>query len=403
MNSHTVVKAAIVGASVLLAQQTACAAEELSPNSPIIIGHRGATGYLPEHTLESYSKAIELGADFIEPDLVLTKDDQMVARHEPMIGATTDVANHPEFADRKTKRMLDGVEYDDWFVSDFTLAELKTLGAVQQRKNRDQSFNGQFKIVTLDEIIALAKAKSIETGRTIGIYPEIKHSTYHAMLKEASGKLMFGKNHFENKLLRTLHKEYGNSQCAPVFIQSFEVANLRYLNRKTNINLTQLVDADDVNADGSPSLVVPYAQPYDFVVAGDQRTFADLVSEKGLEFVKSYADVIAPWKIYLVKTVADNVDRNGDGQITINDRRVVGSTGVTEMAHEKGLLVHTWTFRNDASGYGFSDPQQEMTYYFDLGIDGVWTDFADTGVAARAASVNHGIPNLGCPLKKDRD
>ncbi len=357
---------------------------------PIVIGHRGTAGYRPEHTIQGYTLAIELGVDFIEPDLVLTKDGYMIARHEPMIGGTTDVANHPEFASRKTKRMVDGVEYNDWFATDFTLKEIKTLHAIQSNAKRDQQYNGLFEIPTLDEVIALAKSKSKQTGRTIGIYPEIKHSTYHATVKDANNKLLFGSNFFENKLLKKLHDAYGNTACAPVFIQSFEVSNLKYLSRKTDIQLVQLIDADDVNADGSMSLVAPYKQPYDLVVAGDTRTFADLLTEEGLEFVKSYADAIGPWKPYLVKTVDDGVDRNGDGKLTINDRRVDGSTGVLETAHDKGLLVHTWTFRNDASGYGFSDPKQEMTYYFDFGVDGLFTDFADTGVDARNASINAG-------------
>ncbi|MFA5923862.1 MAG: glycerophosphodiester phosphodiesterase [Methylococcaceae bacterium] len=370
---------------------------------PIVIGHRGAAGYRPEHTIEGYTLAIEMGADFIEPDLVLTKDGHMIARHEPMIGGTTDVASHPEFAGRKTKRMVDGVEYNDWFASDFTLAEFKTLHAIQARADRDQQYNGLFQIPTLDEVIALAKSKSKATGRTIGIYPEIKHSTYHANVKDANDHPLFGLNFFENKLLKKLHKAYGNSACAPVFIQSFEVSNLQYLSHKTDIQLVQLIDADDVNADGSISLVAPYKQPYDFVLKGNQRTFADLLSDEGLDFVKSYADAVGPWKPYLVKTVADNTDRNGDGKITINDRRVEGSTGVVEMAHDKGLLVHTWTFRNDASGYGFADPKQEMTYYFDLGVDGLFTDFADTGVEARDASINADIISANNQCKAHTD
>jgi len=362
---------------------------------PIVIGHRGAAGYRPEHTIEGYTLAIEMGVDFIEPDLVLTKDGQLIARHEPMIGGTTDVASHPEFADRKTTRMVDGVETNDWFASDFTLKEIKTLRAIQTR-GRDKQYDGLFQIPTLDEVIALAKSKSEQTGRSIGIYPEIKHSTYHANLKDAKGKPLFGLNVFENKLLKKLHQAYGNSACAPVFIQSFEVSNLQYLSRKTDIQLVQLLDADDVNADGSISLVAPYKQPYDFVVKGDQRTFADLLTNEGLDFVKSYADAVGPWKPYLVKTVDDGIDRNGDGKITINDRRVDGSTGVVELAHDKGLLVHTWTFRNDASGYGFTDPKQEITYYFDLGVDGLFTDFADTGVAGRDASINaSNVSSLG--------
>ena len=370
-------------------------------NTPIVIGHRGTAGHRPDHTIEGYTLAIELGADFIEPDLVLTKDGHMVARHEPMIGGTTDVASHPEFASRKTKRMVDGVEYNDWFVTDFTLAEIKTLRAVQPLARRDQQYNGLFQIPTLDEVIALAKSKSKQTGRAIGIYPEIKHSTYHANVKDADNHLLYGLHVFENKLLKKLHESYGNSACAPVFIQSFEVSNLQYLSHKTNIQLVQLVDADDVNADGSMSLVAPYKQPYDFVVSGDARTFADLLTNEGLSFVKSYADAVGPWKPYLVKTVDDGIDRNQDGKITINDRRVDGSTGVIEMAHEKGLLVHTWTFRNDASGYGFTDPKIEMTYYYDLGVDGLFTDYADTGLLARDASINASNvnPNNQCKVK----
>ncbi|MCQ8103167.1 glycerophosphodiester phosphodiesterase [Methylomonas sp. SURF-2] len=383
---------ALAAAALFVIHAPAQAAQPHMENSPLVIGHRGASGYRPEHTLESYALAIEQGADFIEPDLVLTKDKHMIARHEPMIGATTDVADHPEFADRKTRRMVDGVEYLDWFASDFTLAEIKTLRAVQARAGRDSQYDGLFPIPTLEEVIALAKSRSKETGRAIGIYPEIKHSTYHATLKKPSGRPLFGANYFEDQLLKTLHKAYGNSACAPVFIQSFEVSNLQYLSGKTHIRLVQLIDADDVNADGSLSLLPPYRQPYDFVVNGDARDFADLLTADGLDFVATYADVIGPWKPYLLQTVADGVDRDGDGVITIKDRRVDGSTGVIEMAHDKGLAVHTWTFRNDASGYGFADPREEMTYYFDLGVDGLFTDFADTGVEARDASSNAGEP-----------
>ena len=190
--------------------------------APIVIGHRGASGYRPEHTLEGYALAIQMGANYIEPDLVMTQDGVMIARHEPMLGSTTNVASRPEFAARKTTRMVDGQSTTDWFAQDFTLAEIKTLGAVQSRASRDQSFNGLYKIPTLAEVIALAKAQSLATGRTIGICPEIKHSTFHAAT--------FGINVFENSLVSTLHAADGNAASAPVFIQSFEVANLQYLN-----------------------------------------------------------------------------------------------------------------------------------------------------------------------------
>ena len=347
----------------------------LSGAAPLVIGHRGASGFLPEHTLEGYKLAIEQGADYIEPDLVMTSDKQLIARHEPMLDGTTDVAaKFP--ANRMRTRMVDGVSTTAYFANDFTLAEIKTLGAVQARAGRPTQFNGLYKIPTLDEVIATAKTEGAKVGRTVGIYPEIKHSTYMAGI--------FGANAVEDAVVAKLHAAYGNRSDAPVFIQSFEVSNLQYLHTKTSIRLIQLVDADDVNADGSMSLVAPYRQPYDFVVKGDPRLFSDLLTATGLEFVKTYASGIGPWKPYLVKTVDDAVDRNGDGKLTINDRRVVGSTGVVELAHQKGLMVHAYTFRNDASGYGFSDPKAEMTYYMRLGVDGVFTDFPVTGVAALA-------------------
>ena len=347
----------------------------LNGKAPLVIGHRGASGFLPEHTLESYKLAIDQGADFIEPDLVMTKDGVLIARHEPMLDSTTDVATKFP-ANRKSTRMLDGESTTAYFANDFTLAEIKTLGAVQARAGRPAQYNGLYKVPTLDEVIALAKTEGTRVGRTVGIYPEIKHSTYMAGI--------FGVNVFEDALVAKLHAAYTNTVDAPVFIQSFEVSNLRYLRTKTTMKIIQLIDADDVKADGSMSLVAPYRQPYDFVVKGDPRLFSDLLTPAGLDFVKTYATGIGPWKPYLATTVDDGVDRNGDAKITINDRKVIGSTGVIEAAHARGLMVHTWTFRNDASGYGFADPKAEMQFYMKLGVDGVFTDFPATGVEAVA-------------------
>jgi glycerophosphoryl diester phosphodiesterase len=378
-----VLSAVALAAAFVAAPGSATAAyNTLDGAKPIVIGHRGASGYRPEHTLESYRLAIALGADYIEPDLVMTRDGVLVARHEPVIGGTTDVSMRPEFAARRTTKVIDGVTYaDNWFAEDFTLAELKTLRAKQTR-GRDPSYDGLYEVPTLAEVIALAQSESARLGRPIGIYPELKHSTYTSAVAQGLG---FSATHFEDSLVSTLHAAYGNTRNAPVFIQSFEVANLRYLNERTDIKLVQLIDADDVNPDGSMSLVAPYDKPWDFAVAGDPRSFADLLTPAGLAFIASYADGVGPWKPYLVRTVADGVDRNGDGSLDIRDRRVDGSTGVIEAAHAAGLLIHTWTFRNDASGYGFSDPVAEMAYYLRLGVDGVFTDFPDTGVLAVAS------------------
>jgi glycerophosphoryl diester phosphodiesterase len=310
---------------------------------------------------------------------VSTKDGHLIARHEPNITNTTNVKDLAQFADRKrtiaagTAMNVDGVLEEGWFASDFTLAEIKQLRAIQTR-NRDKSFDGLYEIPTLDEVIALAKARSAATGRTIGIYPETKHPTFHDGLGLS----------LEEPLLQSLTNAGWNNAAAPVFIQSFESANLRELNGKTDVKLVQLMDANDVNADGSMDLSAPYGQPYDFVVAGDTRTFLDLLSEQGLDFVATYADGIGPWKPYLLRTVADGIDRDGNGVLDARDRRVEGSTGVVEDAHERGLLVHTWTFRDDNIGYqlGYATPEAEYAAYYALGVDGVFSDFPDTAVAA---------------------
>ena len=200
--------------------------------SPLVIGHRGAAGYLPDHTLEGYALAIKLGADYIEPDLVATKDGHLIARHEPNITSTTDVGSHPEFADRETTKMVDGVAETGFFASDFTLAEIKTLRAVQPLAERPQQFNGRFEIPTLEEVIALAKRWSKKLDRQIGVYPETKHPTYHAGLGLP----------LEHRLVKVLRREGWNNRRAPVFIQSFEQSNLKLLNRLTDVRLVQLVD-----------------------------------------------------------------------------------------------------------------------------------------------------------------
>ena len=352
---------------------------------PLVIGHRGASGYLPEHTIASYKKAIELGADFIEPDLVVTKDGELVARHEPNITATTDVSAHPEFASRKTTRKVDGIDETGWFVTDFTLVELRSLRAKQPNPVRDQSFNTQFQIPTFREILELAKTESARTGRTIGVYPETKHPTYHV---DAGLPI-------EPRLLKIL-SEYGYTKKeSPVIIQSFEVANLKALRKLTNVRLVQLIDGDGVDAKGNVTLVAPFDKPYDFAVSKDSRTFPDLMTPKGLAEIKTYADGIGPWKPYLASSAqvlgpnGKPKDLNGDGKITDADRVLVPPTNIVKNAHAAGLFVHVYTFRNETPllvlDYN-GNPKAEYKRFFELGVDAVFSDFPDTAIAARAGT-----------------
>jgi glycerophosphoryl diester phosphodiesterase len=354
----------------------------LNGKAPLVIGHRGASGYLPEHTLESYKKAIEMGADFIEPDLVATKDGELIARHEPNITNTTDVATKPEFASRKSTRKVDGIEESGWFASDFTLAEIKTLRAVQPMKERDASFNGQFAIPTFREILDLAKAASTG-GRTVGVYPETKHPTYHNDLKLG----------LDDRLLKIL-ADYGyTAKSSPIIIQSFEVANLKYLRSKTQVRIVQLIDGDDVDIDGKMVLAAPSDKPYDFVVAKSPGDFISMLTPAGLKEIKTYADGIGPWKPYLIasKGVDANKDGkpddvNGDGLVNEADRTLLPASDVVKNAHAAGLFVHAFTFRNEPrrlAGDYKGDPKAEYELFYKLGVDGLFSDFPDTAVAAR--------------------
>lgn len=353
--------------------------------APLVIGHRGGgSGYLPEHTLEAYALGIELGADFIEPDLVATKDGHLIARHEPNLIATTNVASLPQFAGRRRTVMLDGAPTDGFWASDFTLAEIKTLRALQPVAVRPQAFNGLFQIPTLEEVIALAKRKARESGRTIGIYPETKHPSYH----RAIGLPL------EDRLLAALARAGWNHRNAPVFIQSFETANLRYLRTRTSVRLIQLVDADGLAPDGTITYAAPFDKPYDWVVSGRAGLFKDLLTPAGLAEVATYADGVGPWKYYLQSTACKTVapsgtacaDANGDGAVDEADRVVLPPTDLVQRAHARGLLVHAWTMRNERSRLPLDDqeaPANEMLRFFELGADGLFTDFADAGVAAR--------------------
>jgi glycerophosphoryl diester phosphodiesterase len=367
-------------ALLALLAPTAAVAKKKKPkpkreNSPLVIGHRGASGYLPEHTLQAYRLAIKLGADYIEPDLVVTKDGFLIARHEPFIGDTdpatrdsTNVANHPEFATRETTRDLDGVPTTGFWASDFTLAEIKTLGAKQTRAGRPTEFDGRFRVPTLQEIINLVKRESKRRGRKIGIYPETKHPTFHRGLGLA----------LERRLVRVLKRNGLNKRRSRVFIQSFEQSNLKQLNTMTPVRLVQLVDANDTDANGNPTYAPPFDRPYDWTVSGDptlmSRTFGFFATDEGLAEIKTYADGIGPWKVYIVPT-----EGGGGGNIH-------PPTDLIARAHARRLVVHTWTFRNDAMPSApeyQGNPVFEYLKFYELGIDGVFSDFPDTAFAAR--------------------
>jgi glycerophosphoryl diester phosphodiesterase len=335
----------------------------LDGKAPLVIAHRGASGLLPEHTLEAYQQAIDQGADFIEQDLVLTSDKVLVCRHEPMLSGTTNVSELPQFASRKTIKRVDGVEYNDWFVSDFTLAEIKTIKAKQALADRPQQYNGLYSIPTFQEVIDLAKAQSQAKGRTIGIYPETKHPTFHEQLGLP----------LTSKLMDALTAAGWNNRDAPVFVQSFEVSNLRAIRDqyKSTVKTVQLLDADGVDANGNLVMAAPHAQPYDFVVAGDPRTFYDLSTDAGLDFVKTYANGIGPWKPYIQP---------------YTPTAKLPATNLIERAHQRGLLVHAYTFRNEARyllpAYQ-NNPAAEYKNFYDLGLDGVFSDYTATAVAAK--------------------
>ena len=327
----------------------------------IIIGHRGAAGYRPEHTLASYELAARMGADYIEPDLVSTKDHVLVARHEPNITDTTDVADHPEFAGRKTTKTIDGLEQTGWFTDDFTLAELKTLRAKERLplvRQRNTIYDGHYQVPTFQEVIDLSKQLSRELARPIGIYPETKHPTYF----RSEGLPL------EELLVQTLNRNGLNRRGAKVFVQSFEVNNLKALDKVLKVPLVQLLD--------SPNL---------FPADGSGKSYGEIATAAGLREVANYADGVGPFKDYIIPRDASN--------------HSLPPTSFVADAHDAGLVVHPYTFRNenqflpaeDRKGDP-ADPNFPNLYgnafaedkrFFAAGVDGIFTDNSDTGVAAR--------------------
>ncbi|MEO8388786.1 glycerophosphodiester phosphodiesterase [Polaromonas sp.] len=381
---------ALVCSSVLL---TACSSSgtnsqaglsTLDGRAPLVIAHRGASGYVPEETLEAYVRAIELGADVIEMDLISTKDGVLMTRHDPNLAISTDVAKHPEFASRKKTIQVDGETQTGWFSDDFTLAEIRTLGAISTDAERPQQFNGQYKVPTFQEVVDLAKAQSIKTGRTIAIYPETKNPTY---FRERGLPL-------EDKLIAIVNAAGWNSKTAPIYVQSFEPGSLKYMKSKgLNTRLIQLIDGDGVDMKtGIVTFAVPSDRPYDWTKAGDKRFFDAMLTPAGLAEIKTYADGIGPWKRFIIGikgTIGANgkaIDVNGDGKVNDADATSAQPTSLIADAHKAGLFVHPFTFRNESRRLAVDykgDGAAEYLAYYRLGVDGLFTDFTDTAVAAR--------------------
>ncbi len=324
---------------------------------PLVIGHRGASGYRPEHTLASYTLAARMGADYIEPDLVPTKDGVLVARHEPEIGGTTNVADHPEFAARRTTKIIDGISFTGWFTEDFTLRELKTLRAKERLPDvrpQNTRYDGKFEVPTFQEVLNLRARLSRKLHRPIGVYPETKHPTYFRSLGLP----------LEPGLVRALTRNGLNRRGAPVFVQSFEQDNLRAMDPWLKVPLVQLLDAPTLHPAGNP------AKP----------TYGELATPAGLRSIARYADGVGPSKNYIVP-------RDADG-------RSLPPTSFVRDAHAAGLQVHPYTFRREnqflplelrssADPNGIGDLEAEIRQFFALGVDGVFTDNPDIGVAAR--------------------
>ncbi|WP_239335685.1 glycerophosphodiester phosphodiesterase [Frankia sp. CiP3] len=331
------------------------------PRRPtLVIGHRGASGYRPEHTLASYELAARIGADFMEPDLVPTKDGVLVCRHEPEIGGTTDVADHPEFAARRATKVLDGVPVTGWFTEDFTLAELKTLRAKERLpvvRQENTMYDGRFEIPMFTELLELRERLSRELGRELGVYPETKHPTY---FRKAGLPL-------EQRLVDTLRRYGLNRRNAPVFVQSFETGSLREL-RRLGLHTA------------SVQLLSAAGAPFDLIDAGDPRTYADLSTPAGLRQIATYADGIGPDKVQIIPRAADGT---------------LGTpTSLVADAHAMGLVLHPYTFRAEntflpvdyrrgTSPNDFGRAIDEQVTYLKAGIDGLFTDQADIGVIAR--------------------
>ncbi|MEV3932337.1 MULTISPECIES: glycerophosphodiester phosphodiesterase [unclassified Streptomyces] len=371
---RTLLGAAVLGTAALGIPGTAHAAGRGAPDGrgagsgsyrdlpvPTVIGHRGASGYRPEHTLGSYQLALDMGAHIVEQDLVPTKDGHLVCRHENDITGTTDVADHPEFASRKATKKVDGVPLTGWFTEDFTLAELKTLRAKERipgNRQENTLYDGRWEIPTFEEVLRWAETEGRRRGRPVWLYVETKHPSYFRGLGLS----------LEEPLAKLLRRHGRHRANSPLILQSFEPSSMQRLSKLVSTPRVVLLSG-------------PKERPWDFVEAGDPRTVADLVTPAGLKWIASFAQGIGP-------TLDLVIPKDGAGRLTT-------PTTLVADAHARGLVLHPYTLRNentflpaefrrgtDPNAYG--DSFGALRVYFEAGIDGIFSDNPDTALLAAA-------------------
>jgi glycerophosphoryl diester phosphodiesterase len=361
MDRRTAITAIAGGTATALIGGAPAVAHERRSSRPLVIAHRGAWGYRPEHTLDGYRLAFGFGADVVKPDVVVTKDGVLIDRNSPELSSSTDVAKHPEFAARKTTKTLDGVPTTGWFAEDFTLAEIQRLRATERMPDirpGNARFDGRFKVLTMQQVIDLARAEGRRRGRRLGIAPDVKRPTYYRSLGIP----------LEDLFVRLLRRNglTGRHADVAVYVQSFEPGCLRRLGRRLELPMVQLLDE--------------VGQPFDFTAAGDPRRYTDLVTPAGLRFVRGYADAVSVNKDLIVP-------RDTTGHL-------LAPTTLVRDAHRTGLTVHAWRFADentflpadfrrgtDPAAHG--DFLAEYRVFYRQGIDAVVSDFPDAAVLAR--------------------
>ncbi|GGC68133.1 glycerophosphodiester phosphodiesterase family protein [Undibacterium terreum] len=438
-----------VGGSLLMSacggSNTPLPFSTLNAEMPLVIGHRGLPGLFPEETQPSYEGAADAGADSLETDLHLTKDCKLVARHNPWLSDNTNIADvaktnadvasrkrtvpgvmvnvkYPVTADSGPAQYLsdltdpndpksvlkslivDGEDHtNDWSITDFTLAELKQWFGGTTYDARDQRptvLNGKYPVLSFQEIIDIAKAKSKATGRTLSVYPETKNPIWNNAQAIANGCGAPGSHPLEDALLKALNDNGLNAKDAPVFVQSFDPVSLKYLRSAgMKAKAVQLVDGNDVNYKTGEMIyktndvyIFVDGRPYSWTLAGDARYFGVMLTPAGLAEIKTYADGIGPWKPQVMSwKVVPFKDKNADGTPytgSLADVNSVTPTSLIADAHKAGLFVHSYTFRNEGkylAGIYKGDPTPEYLDFYRAGIDGVFSDFSNTAFAARAA------------------